>query len=329
MADASKLGVLDRSKLTDLERFLMTTPDDTEDAPWMVMAELQVSDVDVLKAILRLHIRRSRLPWHLFSYLKITMRRPYSEESLDAAPDLLLAMTEDRRRRTSWNLRVEKTPPEFALEVSSGDSWGRDTVDKPRIYMAMGVREYAIFAPERKGNEPKLFGYHRDDANQWVAWQTDERGVLWSTALGGFGLYVEDDIWLRALDAHGNRLPTPDEWAEAEALKAEAVALKAEAARATAEAARAQAAEADARTAEAEAQAAEANARTAEANARTAGANARTAEAEARTAGAEAQAAAAARREAAELARREAAEDEAARLREELRRLRGEGSVPE
>lgn len=272
----------------------------------MVMAELQVSDVDVLKAILALHIDRQRLPWRLFSYLKITMRRPYSEEDLDAAPDLMLAATEDHRRRTSWNLRVERKPPEFALEVSSDKSWGRDTKDKPRIYRAMGVREYAVFAPERTDG-PKLFGHRRDATGAWVNWRTDERGVLWSRALGGFGLYIEGGIWLRAVDEHGNRLPTPREWAEEEAARREAEwqRARAEAARAEAGALRAaqEAARAEAEMARAEAEAARADAETT--------------------------------RAAEERKRREAAEadalaraDELAHLREELRRLRTERREP-
>lgn len=73
------------SQLSELERFLLTVPDDTEDAPWMVMADLQVRDVDLLKPILRLHIARHRLPWYLASYLKITRSRPGSERLLEAA----------------------------------------------------------------------------------------------------------------------------------------------------------------------------------------------------------------------------------------------------
>jgi Uma2 family endonuclease len=216
-------------------------PDDTEDAPWMVMADLQVRDVDLLKAILQLHIEQRWLPWYLASYLEITMRRPRGERDLIAAPDLMLAEAEDRLL-SSWSVEREGKAPEFALEVSSDQSWARDTKDKPRIYRAMGVREYAVFAPERSDGGPKLFGYRRDDAGRWVGWRPDERGVLRSRALGGLGLYIEDDVWLRALDMQGNRLPTPREWAEAEAARA-----RAEAAARAEERARREAAEAEAR----------------------------------------------------------------------------------
>lgn len=47
---------------SDLEWCLLTTPNDTEDAPWMVMGDLQVRDADLLSAILRLHADRHGLP---------------------------------------------------------------------------------------------------------------------------------------------------------------------------------------------------------------------------------------------------------------------------
>lgn len=121
------------------------------------------------------------------------------------------------------------------------------TVEKPRIYEGMGVREYAIFAPERRDG-PQLFGYRRDAAGRWVPWHADSRGILWSQELGGLGLYAEDRLWLRALDAEGNRLPTPRELVEEQA----AAYRDAERDRA-AEAARREAAELPAAAAEAEA----------------------------------------------------------------------------
>lgn len=175
----------------------------------MVMADLQVRDVELLKSILRLHIDQRRLPWYLASYLKITMRRPVTGEPLEAAPDLLVTEGEERLR-TSWNIAAEGKPPLFVLEVASTKSWRRDSRGKPLIYAAMGVAEYAIFAPERKRG-PQLFGYCRDAEGQFVDWRADRRGVLRSRALGGLGLYVEERLWLRALDAEGRRLPTPQE----------------------------------------------------------------------------------------------------------------------
>ena len=275
------------ARLSERELFLLTVENDEEESPWMVMADLQVRDVDLLKPILLLYAQQRQLPWYIASYLLITMPRPEGERTLEAAPDLLVATAADRLR-TSWSVVDEGKAPEFVLEVASGKSWTRDSEEKPPIYDGMGVREYVLFAPERTDG-PKLFGWRRNAVGAFVAWQVDARGVLWSRALGGLGLYVERGLWLRVVDATGQRLPTPAEVAIGERRRADAEAearLDAER-RAAAEAARA----------EAEA-----------------------AHAAAETARAEAEAA----RAAAETARAEAAEDEVERLRDELRRLRGE-----
>lgn len=42
-----------RPDLTEFARFLETTPDDTEDAPWMVVSDLQVRDAERLREELR------------------------------------------------------------------------------------------------------------------------------------------------------------------------------------------------------------------------------------------------------------------------------------
>ena len=232
-------------QLSDLELFLLTVESDEEDSPWMVMADLQVRDIDLLKPILLLHVQRQQLPWYIASYLKISMRRPVGERTLEVAPDLLVAMAPDRLR-TSWNVAEEGKAPEFVLEVSSARSWTRDDKDKPLIYGAMGVREYVLFAPERSDG-PKLFGWRRDATGTFVEWSVDAQGLLWCCALGGLGLYVERGLWLRAVDADGHRLATPAELASDERHRAEAEATRAdaEAARAAAEAARARAAEAE------------------------------------------------------------------------------------
>ncbi|HVA91175.1 MAG TPA: Uma2 family endonuclease [Chloroflexota bacterium] len=229
-------------QLSDLDQFLLTTPSDTEEAPWMVMADLQVRDIDLLKPILREYIEQQHLPWYLASYLKISRRRPDSDELLEAAPDLMLALGEERLR-TSWSIEAEGSPL-FVLEVASTKSLKRDYKDKPRIYGGMGVAEYAIFAPERKRG-PQLSGYRRDEGGRFIDWRPDHHGVLWSRALGGLGFFVEERLWLRALDAEGQRLPTPQEQ-----MIAAFRALQAAEQRADAEAA-ARAAEASAHAAEA------------------------------------------------------------------------------
>ena len=213
-----------RRQLSDTEWLLLTTPDDTEEAPWMVVPEFQWRVVALLMSALRLYVRRRGLTWHLAAELKITMPRRIIPRSLDLAPDLMVVEADDAPR-TSWDVRVEGQVPPFVLEVVTKDSWERDTVEKPLLYDAMGVQEYVIFAPQRKDGGPLLFGYHRDAEGRFVPWHTDEQGALHSAVLGGLTLYVEDGEWLRLRDAQGQRLPSAEE--EAERAEREAAARQA------------------------------------------------------------------------------------------------------
>ena len=215
-------------RLSESELLLLTAQDDTEEAPWMVMPDFQWRVISLFMSILRLHVRRRGLRWYLAAELKVTMPRPGNDRPLDFAPDLMMAEAEDIER-TSWNVRAEGPPP-FVLEVVTEESKGRDTEDKPPLYEAIGVREYAIFAPRARDGDPKLFGYRRDDEGRFVPWRADADGILWSTSLE-LGLYVEDGKWLRVRDAQGHRLPSAEEEAaraEQEATRAEEQARRAE-----------------------------------------------------------------------------------------------------
>lgn len=166
--------------------------------------------------ILRLHVQRTGLRWHLGADLKIIMPRVLTPRTLDLAPDLMMVKADDRAP-TSWNVAEEGQVPALVLEAVTQDSWERDTIEKPLLYNAMGVQEYVIFAPLRQDDGPLLFSYHRDASGRLVPWQADDKGVLWSATLTGLGLYVEEGQWLRVYDAQQRRLPS----AEEEAARAE------------------------------------------------------------------------------------------------------------
>lgn len=203
-------------RLTDADILLLTTPDDTEDAPWMVMPDLQWRILELLMPTLRRYVREHKLPWYLAADLKVTGSRRHSRRPLDLAPDLLMAEADDRIR-ASWNIAREGKPPQFVLEVVTKESWRRDTQDKPLLYEAWGIAEYALFAPERRRPGPALWGFRLGDNGVYLPWAADADGVLRSQQMQGLGLVVEDARWLRVVDTEGNRLPTPDEEAEAEA----------------------------------------------------------------------------------------------------------------
>jgi|SRR5205085_2274401 len=79
-------------QLSATEWLLLTTPDDTEEAPWMVVPEFQWRVVALLMSVLRLYVRRRGLRWHLAAELKITMPRQIIPRSLDLAPDLMVVI---------------------------------------------------------------------------------------------------------------------------------------------------------------------------------------------------------------------------------------------
>jgi len=198
--------------LTDIELLLLTTPNDTGEAPPPSMPDWQWRTIAMLVAILRRHALGRDQRWYVAAELEISIpkvpSRPSSIE-LKLTPDLLVAMAEDRER-SSWNAGLEGAPPALVLEVVTEESWDRDTDDKPLLYDAMGVTEYVIFAPLRRDGGPALFGHRRDRREGWVPWQADPAGRLRSEVLGGLRFYPEGNR-LRLLDTAGAPLQTEEE----------------------------------------------------------------------------------------------------------------------
>ncbi len=229
--------VVDRAlrKLTPAELFLLTTPDDTEDAYWMVTPEYEWNIVNLLMSILRLHIARQNLRWYVAAELLVVAPiRPRNRRPLSVAPDLMMAES-DSTERTSWKIVEEGRPPAFVLEVVTAESIGRDLDDKPEIYDAMGVQEYALFAPRRTDGGAVLSGFSRGTDGVFAPWPVVVQGMLRSAVLG-LDLVVVDGRWLRLRDRDGGLLPSAEE---------EATVAMRERLRADAEAGRADAAEAE------------------------------------------------------------------------------------
>ena len=220
--------------LDDVEWLLLTTPDDTEEAPWMVMPEFQWNIITLLLSILRRYAHERNLRWHLAADLKVVMPRAVAPRNLDLAPDLLMAEADDEER-TSWNVSHEGQPPSLVLEVVTDESWERDTQEKPLLYDRMGVHEYVIFAPLRTDG-PILFGYARDEEGRFVPWSTDAACRLHSAVLEGVRLYPEGTP-LRVEDPDGRRMLSDVEAAEVERIRAAQEAARAQEATARAQAA--------------------------------------------------------------------------------------------
>ena len=204
---------------SDLEWFWLTVPNDGETPPPPAKPDFHWHAIVLLMSILRRYQHAQGLRWYLGVESSVTMPHQLVPRDVNPGPDVLMAEADDHERR-SWNVEEEGSLPLFVLEVVTEDSWTRDTEYKPILYDRMGVREYLIFAPERKDPGSRIFGYRRNAEGQWVAWEA-ENGELRSEGLGGLRFFV-DRSRLRVRDAEGAILPSDEEAAAQEAARADA-----------------------------------------------------------------------------------------------------------
>jgi Uma2 family endonuclease len=215
--------------------FLLALEDDTEDAPWMVMGDLQFWSATSFAHALRIYAHSQGLPWYVASMLPILYRTGEPAQTRQLAPDCFVAFVPNRTRE-SFDLEAEGVFPAFVLEVVSPSSAKRDEKEKLRAYGVLGAREYALFTP-RLGGASTLTGYRRDAAGQLEPWTAHPKGGLWSDVLG-LRLLTGGSLLL-AETAGGEHLRSPQEEAT-DRLEAEHARFDAERARLHAERARAE-----------------------------------------------------------------------------------------
>ncbi len=187
--------------------FMFFLEDDTEDAPWMVMGDLQFWSASGFAHSLRSYAHEQGLPWYVAGMLPIEYVWADSPRKRMLSPDTFVAVAPEHAR-SSYDLAVEGAFPPFVLEVVSPSSTARDQGEKREAYHLLGVREYALFTP-RDGPPSSLAGYRRDDAGQFVSWLPDEQGRLWSTVLALY-LVVRGRL-LQAQTAEGRLLLSPEQ----------------------------------------------------------------------------------------------------------------------
>ncbi|MFN8540477.1 MAG: Uma2 family endonuclease [Thermomicrobiales bacterium] len=188
--------------------FLLMLDDDTEDAPWMTMGDLQFWSASSFAHSLRSYARRQRLPWYVASMLPIIYDVPGASRRKVLSPDTFVAFVPDHPR-SSFDVAAEGGVfPPFVLEVVSPSSVEYDQSEKRHAYDALGAREYALFTP-REDAPSTLEGYRRDEHNQFVPWLPDEQGRLWSEVLGLY-LIVRGTL-LQAQTPGGQLLLTLDQ----------------------------------------------------------------------------------------------------------------------
>jgi Uma2 family endonuclease len=194
-----------------LDHFMRTLEDDTEDAPWMVMGDLQFWSASGFAHSLRNYSNAHRLGWYVAGMHPIRYTWRDSPTKRQLAPDVYVALVPDHPR-SSYDVDVEGSFPPFVLEVVSPASTGRDQIEKRLAYDLLGAREYARFTP-RLIDPSRLEGDRRTPEGRYEAWLPDEEGRLWSEVLG---LYlVVHGRNLQAMTRAGELLLTPDQSEEA------------------------------------------------------------------------------------------------------------------
>ena len=193
------------------DHFMLMLEDDTEDKPWMVMGDLQFWSASSFAHSLRNYARARGIPWYVASMHPIWYSWPGVSAKKQLAPDVYVAFVPDHPR-TSYDVDVEGSFPPFILEVLSPSSVARDQVDKREAYDALGVQEYALFTPKSDGHS-ELTGFRRAADGNFVVWERDAEGRLWSDVLGLF--LVVQGAGIQAVTQEGEPLLTPDQLDEA------------------------------------------------------------------------------------------------------------------
>ena len=137
-------------------------------------------------------------------------------------PDVFVVLDVERRNRQAWVVWEEGKGPDVVIELLSESTAAFDKTEKKRIYQdRLRVPEYFWFDPF--GAE--LAGFALNDA-VYEPMEADERGNLVSRRLGlalarWHGEYGGAQAeWLRWASMEGDLVPTPQERARAEALRA-------------------------------------------------------------------------------------------------------------
>jgi len=187
--------------------FMMTLEDDTEDAPWMTMGDLQFWSASGFAHSLRGYARARGLGWYVASMLPILFRWPGLSRKRQLSPDTFVAFVPEHPR-SSFDTDVEGDFPPFVLEVVSPSSTERDEVDKCEAYELLKVREYALFTP-RQDAPSRLEGYRLGPDDRFTLWLPDATGRLWSETLGLF--LVTNGALVQAQTPDGQLLLNPEQ----------------------------------------------------------------------------------------------------------------------
>jgi len=134
-------------------------------------------------------------------------------------PDAFVVKGIAPKPRRVYKIWVEGRGPDVAIETTSRKTRRKDTIDKPRLYARLGVKEYFLFDPDQEYLDPPLQGY-RLRGGDYAPIERDPTGSLESQELGLRLCVEQGSLRFYRLDS-GERLLTPSERAAAESERAD------------------------------------------------------------------------------------------------------------
>lgn len=143
-----------------------------------------------------------------------------THKNLAKQPDLMVIQGVKQMDRARYNLWEEGKAPSVIFEITSGETWMEDLVNKSALYMNLGVKEYFIFDPYGEFLQSFVIGLRlveKDGQHEYLPITPDKNGRLVSDELDVCLVVKEDLLRLVRKEEQANtqsEMQTPIPWAE-------------------------------------------------------------------------------------------------------------------
>ena len=189
-------------------------PDDTEEG--LAGTSLHQGAITALYTSLVLCGPRRGLPWFVGNQIKIVIPRQGNKAPSMPYPDILVHPTVTNASRSSLVLAADG-PPALVIEVASPATALEHDINltsptgKPRVYEAIGVKEYLVFDPAGEILAAQVWA-RRATPGGFVPWQQEVDG-RWVSATLGIA-FQPQGVLLRVYDQDGKLVPITEELAD-------------------------------------------------------------------------------------------------------------------